>query len=309
MLNYGEWQNHTHYDQLDFEIYANGVPIALDAGIGVLGYLDSLHVSWYKNPLAHNMVTINQAVPEKRDRPGYDKVWAPLTNVEFFAATHDGYLDYQKARHRRHIVFAKKRYWLIIDQIHTERKSQEMDFNLHTPCSMTAVDDGFVSLEETGFLIKQDHQEAPFVEKIKDKGIADLRGLAGEPSHREIDWLIFRRNLQGDPVRDRMATLIYPFASRRDFSADVITVNRRELKDRAAIGYVVKTPDHEDLIIVSDGAYRRFTGAIAGDFTYGWFSYRDGRLDAAAFTDVSRCKVKGMRSLSFKTKREYEFKR
>lgn len=309
MLNYGEWQNHTHYDQLDFEIYANGVPIAVDAGIGRLGYLDSLHVSWYKHPLAHNMVTINQAVPEKRDRPGYDKVWAPLTNVEFFAATHDGYLEYQKARHRRHVVFAKKRYWLIIDQVYAEGKGREMDFNLHTPCSMSAVEDGFVSLEETGFLIKQDHQAAPLIEKIKDKGIADLRGLAAEPSHREIDWLIFRKELQGDPFVDRMATLIYPFAAKRNLSADEITVTGRVLKDRAAVGYVVKTPDREDLIIVSDGTHRRFTDDIAGDFTHGWFSYRDGRLHAAAFTAVSRCKVKGMKSLSFKTKREYEFKR
>ncbi len=309
MLNYGEWQNHTHYDQLDFEIYANGVPIAVDAGIGRFGYLDSLHVSWYKHPLAHNMVTINQAVPEKRDRPGYDKVWAPLTNVEFFAATHDGYLEYQKARHRRHVVFAKKRYWLIIDQVYAEGKGREMDFNLHTPCSMTAVEDGFVSLEETGFLIKQEHQDAPLVDKIKDKGIADLRGLAGEPSHRDIDWLIFRKKLQGDPAVDRMATLIFPFAARSNLSAETITVTGPALKDHAAAGYVVKTPDREDLIIVSDGTHRRFTDDIAGDFTHGWFSYRDGRLDAAAFTDVSRCKVKGMRSLSFKTKREYEFKR
>ncbi len=72
MLNYGDFQNHSHYDQLAVEIYANGAPIALDAGIGKLGYLDSLQVSWYKHPLSHNMLTINGAVPEKMDRPGYD---------------------------------------------------------------------------------------------------------------------------------------------------------------------------------------------------------------------------------------------
>ena len=309
ILNYGEWQNHTHYDQLDFEIYANGVPIALDAGIGRYGYLDSLHVSWYKHPLAHNMITINQAVPEKRDKPGYDKVWAPLTKVEFFAATHDGYRQYQQARHRRHIVFAKKRYWLIIDQVHAERKGQEMDFNLHTPCSMAELKDGFISQQDVGFLVKGDHQEASLIRKSKDQGWADLRGLSGEPSHRLIDWLIFRKTLQANPTVDRMATLIYPFASRRNLSAEEITVSKRTLKDRAAIGYVVKTPDGEDQIIVSDGVHRQFTDAIAGDFTYGWFSYRNGRLDQAAFAQVSRCRVKGMKSLSFKTKKDYEFKR
>ena len=32
IVNYGDLQNHCHYDQLAFEIYANGIPIALDAG-------------------------------------------------------------------------------------------------------------------------------------------------------------------------------------------------------------------------------------------------------------------------------------
>ena len=64
IINYGEFQNHCHYDQLDFEIYANGIPIAVDAAIGKLGYLDSLHVSWYKHPV------VTQHAHHQPGRPG-----------------------------------------------------------------------------------------------------------------------------------------------------------------------------------------------------------------------------------------------
>ncbi|RPH36805.1 hypothetical protein EHM92_03880, partial [bacterium] len=207
MLNYGDYQNHCHYDQLAFEIYANGIPIALDAGIGKLGYLDSLQVSWYKHPLSHNMLTINRAVSEKMDKPGYNKVWSPQKQTEFFAATHDGYLRYQKARHRRHIVFAKTRYWLIIDEVSTAGKNQEMEFNFHTPCSMTTIEEGFVSTGANGFLIKQDRRDASNISRSQSRGFASLGGLPDEPSHREIDWLMFSKALRGDRQSDRMATL------------------------------------------------------------------------------------------------------
>jgi len=309
ILNYGEFQNHSHYDHLDFEIYANGIPIALDAGIGKLGYLDSLHVSWYKHPLSHNMITINQAVPEKLDKPGYDKIWSPQLQTEFFAATHDGYSRYQKAKHRRHIVFAKRSYWLIIDEVNTAGKNQEMEFNFHTPCSMTAIEDGFASTGENGFLIKQDRRDAPNIRRIKSQGGANLGGLQNEPTHREIDWLVFSKPLKGDRQSDRMATLIYPFASRGGIVPADVWVESLDLKDEAAIGYRVRTKDREDLIILSDGTYRRFTEKIEGDFTYARISSAPGGVDYAGFTGVARFMIEGVTSQSFTTRRDYEYRK
>ena len=308
ILNYGEWQNHSHYDQLDFEIYANGIPIAVDAGIGKLGYLDSLHLSWYKHPLSHNMITVNQAVPEKMDMSGYDKVWSPQQQTDFFAATHDGYMHYQKAKHRRHIVFAKRKYWLIIDEVNTGRKNQKMDFNFHTPCSMTPIEDGFVSVGENGFLIKQDRRDAPNISRLKLQGGANLAGLQNEPTHREIDWLVFRKALRGDRRFDRMATLIYPFASNGAVPADV-SVESLDLKDEAAIGYRVKTKDREDLVILSDGTHRRFTEGIEGDFTYARISSTAGGVDYAGFTGVSRFAINGVTCKSFPARRDFEYQK
>ena len=309
IVNYGDWQNHCHFDQLDFEIYANGVPIALDAGLGPLGYLDTLQVSWYKHPLSHNMLTINRAVPEKMDKPGYDKHWSDLKQTIFFAATHDGYVRYQKAHHRRHIVYSKARYWLIIDEVQTTGSGQEMDFNLHTPCSMKETDDGYLSIQDNGFLIKQDHQDAHATQRVLSRGGADLTGLRGEPGNREIDWLIFRKVLAGDPRVNRMATLIYPFASLASCDPADVSVERMALKDTAAMGYRVRTKNREDIVIVSDGTYRKFMDTIEGDFTYGVFSAAGGRIDYAGITGATRYRIDGVGENTLDTRMDWEYKK
>jgi hypothetical protein len=307
MLNYGEFQNHSHFDQLDFEMYANGIPIAVDAALGKLGYIDSLAVSWYKHPLSHNMITINQAVPEKMDMPGYNKIWSPLKQTEFFAVSNDGYLKYQKAKQRRHVIFSKTKYWLIVDEIITTGKNQEMEFNFHTPSFMTDTDDGYISTQDNGFVIKQDHLDAKNIIKVKDKGWAGLGGLANEPSHREIDWLIFKKALKGDKDSDRMATLVYPFASKQNSSADV-SVEKITLKDNAAFGYKVKTNNGADIIIISDGKYRKFTDKIEGDFKYVLIRFTNGSFDYADFSKVGKFIIDGVKK-SFQTKIDYEYKK
>jgi hypothetical protein len=217
-------------------------------------------------------------------------------------------MRYQKAKHRRHIVFAKMKYWLIIDEVNTDGKNQTMDFNFHTPCSMTPIEDGFVSIGENGFLIKQDRLDAPNISRLKSRGGANLGGLLNEPTHREIDWLVFKKALKGDRRFDRMATLIYPFALKGVAPGDV-RVESLDLKDEAAIGYRVKTKDREDLVILSDGTHRRFTEGIEGDFTYARISSTAGRVDYAGFTGVSTFVINGVTDKSFPARRDYEYQK
>jgi hypothetical protein len=305
IINYGEFRNHCHYDQLDFEIYANGMPLAIDAGIGQLGYIDSLHVTWYKNPLSHNMLTVNEAIPEKMDKPGYDKIWSAQQRTEYFAATHDGYMRYQQARHRRHFIFSKNRYWLIVDQLFTNIKNKLIDFNLHTPCTMTELKDGFISTQENGFVIKHDCSDSSSIDKIKSSGEADLGGLANEPANRCIDWLILRKRSTGQEASDRMAALIMPFA-KKDKSAADVRVEKIQLADAAAMGYKVIAGDREDLILLADGTYRTFTPQIAGDFKMGFISYRNGQVVYAGFSQVGKFALQGKMSRTFPKRQDFE---
>lgn len=306
IFNYGDHQNHSHSDQLSFEIYANGIPIAVDAGLGKLTYLEPSQITWYKHPIAHNMLTINQAVPEKRNLPGYDKVWSPQTSTEYFAVSHDGYMPYQKARHRRHLVFAKTQYWLIIDEVTTTGKNQEMEFNLHTPASMSETAAGFTSNGKAGFLIVQDRLAESATLRARHKGEANLGGLAGEPSHRDIDWLTFSRNLTGNRSLDRMATLIFPYADRSRFDDSRIFVEQTRLDDPAALAYRVNTPDAEDLVIISDGAQRTFGAGIEGDFNFARIRSVAGKVTYAAFGKVSRFRVPGLAQREFSERRDHE---
>jgi len=309
MLNYGDFQNHCHFDQLSFELYANGAALAVDAGMSPTGYVDPNHATWSKHPSAHNMLTINQAVPEKLNQAGYDKVWSPQSRLEVFAATHDGYLRYQQARHRRHVIFAKARYWLIVDEVQTRGRNQEMDFNLHTPCTMSELADGFASAQARGFVIKHDRRDAGVV-RLRQQGKADLGGLDGEPRYRDIDWLIFRKQLTGERAHDRLATLIFPHADNAGFDPATVIVERVDLQDEAAIGYRVLTGGREDLVIISDGFYRRFTDDVAGDFLYAVIS-RDatGTVDYVGAVGVVELAVKGGPTETFKAKRDYEYVR
>ncbi|MBP7141852.1 MAG: alginate lyase family protein [Opitutaceae bacterium] len=306
IFNYGDHQNHSHSDQLSFEIYANGIPIAVDAGLGKLTYLEPTQITWYKHPIAHNMLTINQAVPEKRNLPGYDKIWCPLARTEYFAVSHDGYIPYQKARHRRHLVFAKTQYWLIIDEVSTTGKNQEMEFNLHTPSDMSETPTGFISSGMTGFLIVQDRLEAANTPRARLKGDANLGGLAGEPGYRAIDWLTFSRKLTGNRALDRMATLIHPYANRSRFEESAVSVEQVKLEDPVALAYRVVTQDFEDLVILSDGTQRKFGRGIEGDFMFARIRSIGGKPVYAGLGKVSRFQVPGLATRQFQDRRDHE---
>lgn len=309
MINYGDHQNHSHFDQLSFELYANGQALAVDAGLGALGYLEPAQLTWYKHPTAHNMVTINGAVPVKRNLPGYDKVWALLPGLEVFAASHDGYVRHQGTRLRRHVLWAKGQYWLLIDEAETTASEREMEFNLHTPLAMRPTPDGFVSNGGTGFVIRQNEEDRPWTRRERRRGLAQLSGLPGEPGHREIDWLVFRRSLTGKAASDRMATLIVPYRPETEAVALSSSVARVDLADGAAVAYRVRVGEREELIVLSDGRPRDFGQGLTGDFRYARLAFIGSRVTAASLIDVSTFRLPDGTTQTFPDRRDHEVAR
>jgi hypothetical protein len=106
-----------------------------------------------------------------------------------------------------------------------------------------------------------------------------------------------------------MATLIYPFVSTEGIVPADVSVERFDLKDDAAVGYRVRTKDREDLIILSDGTYRKFTEMIEGDFTYARVSSAAGAVDYAGCTAVSRFKINGVTERTFPARRDFEYQK
>lgn len=305
IINYGPFQNHGHYDILDFEIFANGVPIAVDAGIGLKGYQDPVHVSWYKHSRSHNMLTIDDAVVNKRGIAGEDVVWAPQSWTDYFAASHRGYQEFHDTVSRRHFAFVKGEYWVVFDQVLTPRRNKTLDWNLHTPLHMRQVDNGFLSEEVPGALVTLPSDGTTAYQKKKKSGPADLRGIPGEAPNREIDWLIFRKKSEAKPERDRFQVLIYPLKQQPAGGTSQVEFQRVELEEPGAVGLRVATAGFEDLIIFSDGQPHRFTVDLSGDFTFGWFRIRDGRPYRLSLAGASQIRW-GEMSRRFDEKRDFE---
>ncbi|MBN1542233.1 alginate lyase family protein [candidate division KSB1 bacterium] len=270
LINFGPFANHGHYDILDFEAFANGVPIALDAGIGLDGYADPIHVSWYKRSPAHNMVTIDGVSCAKRGISGEDVIWHAGEDLDYFAASHTGYRPYQSALCRRHFVFVQGEYWLILDQVMTAIKRKTLDWNLHSPLHMEKTANGFISRERPGAAVLLPEADSRAVKNLLKSGAADLRAIEAV-GNREIDWLIFRRSSQADPQQDRFAVLIYPLGMSAINAESIPNFEQVPHEDPAIFIYQIASEEVTDLLIFADGAFHQFVAGITGDFRFGWF--------------------------------------
>ena len=143
-VNYGPAAGfHTHRDMLDVEIYACGVPVAVDAGIG-LTYDDPLYESWYRSSRAHNMVTVNDSSIEREGTAGEHIRWGSTPLLDYFAGEHRGYRRFGITV-RREIVFVKPSYWFFRDAIPRSRASDTLSWYFHTPLALHREGDSFAS--------------------------------------------------------------------------------------------------------------------------------------------------------------------
>ncbi|MBD3386700.1 hypothetical protein GF407_17490 [candidate division KSB1 bacterium] len=302
MINYGPWANHAHYDMLDFEAYANGIPIALDAGLGERGYLEPNHVSWYKQSPAHNMLMIDNANTNKRFVEGYDSLWAAQAYTDYFAATHDGYKEFHDTICRRHFAFVRGEYWVLLDQIFTPHKGKTMDHMLHTPLHMQQLENGYISDERPGALFLIPEEETENIERIKRMGEADLRGLEGEPANREIDWLTFRRVSMADAQQDHIAVLLYPLEK----NVEDIRFNQLESELPGVFIYQVTGDGFTDTLVFSDGKQHRFSDQLDGDFVFAWLRSEGGNPAVISAVQTSQLNWQQQVSLKFAEPKNYE---
>ncbi|MBI3004782.1 MAG: alginate lyase family protein [Ignavibacteriales bacterium] len=149
-VNYGKWNgSHTHHDMLDFEVYANGRALAIDAGIG-LTYDDPLYIPWYKSSKAHNMVVLNDLNIEREQTIGKEMTWYSSGTIDYLGGEHDGY-HFKGVQHRRNIVFVKPSYWVIYDRLTSRNSGDTLSWYLHTPLHLAKTKNGFSTNETPGF--------------------------------------------------------------------------------------------------------------------------------------------------------------
>jgi hypothetical protein len=260
LINHGpSGGGHSHADSLSFELHAFGQACAIDSGIGYT-YDDPHHRPWYVRTRAHNMLMIDDDDLDRKAAEGRDVLWTTLKGLDFFAATHNGYLASKGIAHRRHIVFVKPDYWLIYDVLTKPGPSGlgpwSLSWNLHSPTPMEQHQHGFTSKSAPGLLVLP----ASDWTREQTRGWASVRGIRGHEGkdYAEIDWIRFNR----ETVRNFPATigvLLFPFAdSRPDVTLQLVK------QDHLTAHFKVEHPSGVDHVFLG----QTDTILTSGDFTF-----------------------------------------
>jgi len=118
--------SHDNADWNAFNLYADGVPLALDSGSGA--YSDPRHKAWHDKAVAHNTVVFGGRSQERRD----GKILAWLTRPELDYSVSDASVAAGVEKFVRHMLFVKPGYFVIWDEIAAKETSAWM---LHTPAT------------------------------------------------------------------------------------------------------------------------------------------------------------------------------
>jgi hypothetical protein len=285
VINYGPAANHNHLDVLDFEIYAHGKAIAIDAGIGPKGYDDELHMNWYRATPSHNMIMVDDSNIVRGETHVQNLVWAGQKLTDFFAAEHLGYRSTLGITDRRHVAFVKPDYWVILDKISTVEAGHRADWRLHSPLSLEEFSSGFRSKESPGFIVIPADDPFGGLRVTKGQGMASLSGLPEEKEpFRSVNYVSIQRSLSGPD--DHIAVLVYPFVSG---SPDL---EFKLIESSAGVkGYRVKHGQFEDILFFSDGKKWRMTDRIESDALFLLVRYSSAKLSRVSVVGAMECRL------------------
>jgi hypothetical protein len=240
-VNYGPSAGfHSHFDLLDFELYAYGKPMAVDAGLG-LTYDDPLYHTWYRSSRAHNMVTVNDSNIAREGIRGEKISWSSTPSLDFFAGEQRGYERFG-VHQRRQIAFIKSDYWFILDDLSCTRSGDTLSWYFHSPGKLLPSGAGFVSASLPGIRI------LPAGECLPSRS---GMGWAASSSDRtpgkteEIPWIRFDRTGSRDSLR-QFAIVLAPIQQQ----GDVVSAERISRRH-----FVVTWPGSTDHLYFTNGTY------------------------------------------------------
>ncbi len=251
-INYGKFSGfHTHLDMLDFEVYAYGKALAVDAGMG-LTYDDPLYIPWYQSSRAHNMVVVNDENLDRQGIEGENVVWHSLNSLEFFAAEHRGYAKFG-VHHRRNIAFVKPRYWVVFDRLKGEKDGYTLSWYFHSPTQLIPSGIGFRSSSSPGILVLP--ANAGLDTRI-GRGFASSTEDRTPGKTQKIEWIAFDQKTAAKATCE-FNVLLYPFSS---------DVPRLEFTGNSAQHCVVRTSEFTDHLYLPSVSYD--DGEVATDAVF-----------------------------------------
>jgi hypothetical protein len=259
-VNYGPAAGfHTHYDLLDFELYAYGKPLAVDAGIG-LTYDDPLYQTWYRSSRAHNMVAVNDSNIQREGVQGEKVQWGSTPSIDYFAAEHRGYGRFG-VRHRRQIAFVKPSYWFVLDDLHCLRSGDTLSWYFHSPGKLLPSGKGFASSSSPGINITP-VATLPVQRSGTGWAASTTQTIPGRTE--EISWIRFDQIGSRDST-SHFAILLDPFREQN---------KARSAEQISARHFLVRSANVSDHLYFTNGRYS--DGTVDTDGVFVRIALRNG---------------------------------
>jgi len=120
--------NHDHEDALSYIVNARNTCMAVDAGYG---QDQSNYDTWYKQPLANNIVTINGSAPVEFFENVDPKDVQYLVAPQFEYAEKEAKTSAAGGIARRGIAFIDGNYWIVVDNLAATNASTNYKLNIH----------------------------------------------------------------------------------------------------------------------------------------------------------------------------------
>jgi len=128
------YSGHENADRNSFSLFADGVPLAMDAGSG--NYNDPRHFAWHKKTISHNAVIFEDSkhpgdilqYKSQKLVTGNVLAWKSTADADFSSL--DASAASEVERNVRNVLFVKPDYFVIYDEIKSKQNSYWL---LHTP--------------------------------------------------------------------------------------------------------------------------------------------------------------------------------
>jgi hypothetical protein len=296
IINYGPAANHNHEDVLDFELYAYGKPIALDAALGKYGYDDPLWIPWYRKAKSHNMLLINDSSIVRGESNVHDVRWSSQKHTDYFSGIHDGYKKYFGVNHKRSIAFIKSKYWVINDNILNSKEGLKTQFLFHSPLMLTKIENGYTSKEVPGYTLLIPEGEKADLNLAF--GEADLTNLSEYNRVMDINYAVIEKTKEND----NYTVLIYPYKETKP----PIQL-RKILKEEGISGSEVINDKDSDKIFFSDGKKHTLSDGIETDAEFIYVHIENKKIKIISVSASAYLKVNGKIILETKNKTDKEF--
>jgi len=233
---------HGHADLLSIQCAAFGEPFVVDPGTGT--YAEPAWRRFFRGTAAHSTVAVDgesQAVPGGpfvwRQRPRARlRRWLSTDTFDFADAEHDAYARLaDPVRHRRRVLFVKRRYWVLVDDLEgAETHQVELRFQLG-PVRAAREGDGWARATSGGRALLLRAFSTARLDLRVERGSAEPLGgwvSAGYGLRQPAPALVFSATTRL-PVR--IVTLLLPAADPRRTPPEVLPLVD---KDSGLIGLV-----------------------------------------------------------------------